>query len=514
MTPLSHLKTCLAAGLLIACPTLPSHAEMPPPVDQFELNDAVSKDPLAAFITAFDAGDELTEATFTTERGAGAKVGPNGTRFTRVPRADLKGDGEWARHIPEREAGPVAQSCISCHAAPHANGAGSIPLNAIVDPMHTGDPSRFLHRNTPHLFALGAVQRIAEEMTAELQNLESSLIAGVCESGKPGSVALIAKGISFGSLEAGPGPDSKGSSDCRVIVDPSGVEGVDADLVIRMFGWKGTHASLRAFTRHAAHNELGLQADELVGVVDGDHDGVTGELTVGDMTALTVYMAALERPISKLELADLGLMELEPAERDQIVQGQSVFEDVGCASCHVPTLKVDNPVYFEPSRQPGFFEETFPSGETAEARGLAQDTAIRFDLTRDTPNNHVELEGGKTFNLGAFPRGSGGAAEITWYSDFKRHDMGPGLADPVDAHGFGASVWPTRSLAGVGSTGPWLHHGNATTLDAAIRAHGGEADMSRKAYEALYQADQEALVAFLENLIIIDLDPEEEEEEH
>jgi CxxC motif-containing protein (DUF1111 family) len=70
-------------------------------------------------------------------------------------------------------------------------------------------------------------------------------------------------------------------------------------------------------------------------------------------------------------------------------------------------------------------------------------------------------------------------------------------------------------LAGVGSTGPWLHHGNATTLDAAIRAHGGEADKSRRAYEALCEADQKAIVAFLENLIIIDdLDPEEEGEAH
>ncbi|MEP2031368.1 MAG: hypothetical protein ABJI96_21930 [Paracoccaceae bacterium] len=40
-----------------------------------------------------------------------------------------------------------------------------------------------------------------------------------------------------------------------------------------------------------------MQAVELVGDQDGDFDGMTSELTVGDVTALTTYMAALERPV-------------------------------------------------------------------------------------------------------------------------------------------------------------------------------------------------------------------------
>jgi hypothetical protein len=102
---------------------------------------------------------------------------------------------------------------------------------------------------------------------------------------------------------------------CAVEIDGSGLDGIDPDLVIKAFGWKGNHATIRSFTRGAAHNELGLQAVELVGGEDGDFDGVTHELTVGDLTALTVYMAALERPVSKIELADLDLIELSQAER-------------------------------------------------------------------------------------------------------------------------------------------------------------------------------------------------------
>ncbi len=490
-----------------------SLAEVPEKLDQAVLNEKVKEDPGQAFLDAFDAGDELTEASFTVERGVGAKVSQDGRRFTRMPRADLQAFGEWTNHLPKREAGPVAQSCISCHSAPYANGAGPNPLNAIVDPLHSGDPAKYLHRNTPHLFALGAVQRIAEEMTAELKATEAKLEEEACKLNDRVSVQLAAKSVEFGTLAAKPMLDRE-TGTCVADYDRSGVEGVDEDLVVRMFGWKGSHATLRAFTRHAAHNELGMQAEELVGSHDGDHDGVTGELSVGDLTALTVYMAALERPVSKLELHRHGVLQLEPDEKARIELGEKKLAEAKCTGCHTPVMKVSTPIFSEPSLQDGFREEVFPSGQKTADAGLSADTAIWFDLTSDTPNNHVELPGGKIVNLGAFPKAEDGSALVAWYSDFKRHDMGERLADPVDVHGFGATVWPTASLAGVGSTGPWLHDGNATTLEDAILAHGGEAEESRMAYEALPENDRAALIAFLENLILIDLDPEEEEEEH
>lgn len=499
---LSACLMCAIVGVAVA--------EEPDQVDQHHLNGLTMEDPRAAFLEAFEAGDELTEATFTLKRGVGAKVSRDGRRFTRMPRADLSAFGEWTTHLPVRETGPVAQSCIACHSGPYANGAGANPLNGIVDPLHTGDPAKYLHRNTPHLFALGAKQRIAEEMTESLQAQAAKLETEVCTLNTAATIELHAKSVSFGTLSAEPMRDPQ-SGICVADFDRSAIEGVDDDLVVRMFGWKGTHATIRAFTRHAAHNELGMQADELVGSHDGDHDGVTGELTVGDLTALSVYMAALERPVSKLELHDRGLLQLAPEEKARIERGEEVLAEARCTGCHLPVMKVSTPVFSEPSLQEGFREEVLPSGENALEAGLSRDTAIWFDLTRDTPNNHVEI-GGTTVNLGAFPADEDGSALVAWYSDFKRHDMGPKLADAIDVHGFGASVWPTASLAGVGSTGPWLHDGNATTLDEAIRAHGGDAEASRQAYEALEDADRAALIAFLENLILIDLDPEDEEE--
>ncbi|MGB1192639.1 MAG: di-heme oxidoredictase family protein, partial [Pseudomonadales bacterium] len=46
----------------------------------------------------------------------------------------------------------------------------------------------------------------------------------------------------------------------------------------------------------------------------------------------------------------------------------------------------------------------------------------------------------------------------------------------------------------------YLHDGRARTIDEAIRWHGGEAEASKLAYEALTSADKSALIAFLESL--------------
>lgn len=485
-----------------------SIAEEPPPVDQLMLNRMVEDNPLEAFLFAFEAGDELTEAEFTTERGVGAYVSSR-VRFTRVPRADLTGSGEWSLHVPAREGGPNATSCIACHNAPAANGAGSVALNVMVDPLHIGQPSQYLERNTLHLFALGAVQRLAEEMTSQLHRQRDALADRVCSTGLPDSQDLTANGVGFGVLGARPGEGSP----CQIVFDTSRIEGVDADLVIRPFGWKGNHATIRAFTRGAAHNELGMQAVELVGDTDGDFDGVVDELTIGDLTALSIYMAALERPTSRIELADLGVVELGEDERGSILRGEQAFADIGCATCHVPSMTLRDPIFREPSSHPDFRESVLPNGDPAATHGLDPTRAIAFDLTEDQPNNYIERADGGMVHLGAFERTEDGGALIRWFSDFKRHDMGPDLADPVDAFGIGASVWPTRSLAGVGSTGPWLHSGHATTLHEAIVAHGGEASGSRNAYLAAPDDTRTDLIAFLDNLVIYN-HPHADEDEH
>lgn len=474
------------------------------PVDQHTITQMVQSGQGAqAFMDAFEIGDELTEHSFDAARGVGANIG-EGRRFSRFPRADLTGPMEWANHFPEREGGANATSCIACHNAPFDNGAGDVALNVILDPAHTGDPSKYLERNTLPLFALGIPQRLAEEISVELYLQRDAARAGACETGDA-TAQLSAKGIDYGLIRF----TRIGQDPCKLEMDASQLDGIDADLVIKPFGWKGNHATIRAFTRGAAHNELGLQAVELVGSKDGDFDGVTHELTVGDLTALTVYMAALERPVSLLELDEIGLMSLTPIERENIVAGRRLFTQTGCASCHTLSMTFEDTVFKEPSTVAGFFDVVFPDGSDPRAQGLDAMQAVSFDLSADQPNNMVTLPEGGIYHLGVVEHDAKGAAFANWYTDFKRHDMGAQLSDPSDPLGLGASKFLTRSLAGVGSTGPWLHDGRATTLHEAIETHGGAAAASRDQYVSLSDDAQAQIVAFLENLVIYKSDTPE-----
>lgn len=485
----------LAVLLMTLFPIALHATDAPPQIDQVALTKMIEDGKAAeAFQKAFDAGDELTEFSFDAARGVGAYIG-EGRRFTRFPRADLSSPMEWATHFPKREGGANATSCIACHNAPFANGAGDIALNVVVDPAHTGDPTKYLERNTLPLFALGIPQRLAEEISSELFLKRDTALSNACRTG--GSTAkLRSKGVDYGTLIL-----TRTSQDpCVVETDSSGLNGIDDDLVIKPFGWKGNHSTIRAFTRNAAHNELGLQAEELVGDQDGDYDGVTRELTVGDITALVTYMAALERPVSKLELADLKLIELGPLERSDIQMGELLFTNVGCATCHSPSMTFKDTIYREPSVVPGFFDDEFPDGSDPEHRGFTQVNGIAFDLNGDQPNNIITLHGETVHHLGALEKDANGQPVARWFTDFKRHDMGPDLADPSDPLGLGAGKFLTRSLAGVGVTGPWLHDGRATTLAEAITSHGGEAADSTTAFMALQTLEQAKIITFLESL--------------
>jgi cytochrome c peroxidase len=470
----------------------------------------------AAFEQAFELGDELFETVFNALDGVGANVG-RGQRFTRVPRADLRGPTEWASHVPARTTGPNAQACNQCHDLPFDDGAGSAAGNVHRDPRHTARLDQMIQRNTPHLFAPGAVQRLAEEMTTELQNARNAVVAEVCagRGDRPRTRRLEAKGVEFGTI--GATLASSGGSRCpppngwrRFALQTGGVRGVASDLVIRPFQWKGSTVSLRDFNRNASHNELGMQAVELAGAGrDGDFDGVVDELSVGDQTALAVYLAAQPRPVTRLELDALGLLDppLTDAERAGITRGVSAFSEARCAGCHVPLLALANPVFSEPSQHPAYRDAVFPAGQDPVAAGVDPAFPVTFDLTRDQPDNRIVVDG-REVHLGAFPRDSRGQALVALFSDLKRHDMGSGLAEPIDEEGTGASVFLTEALWGVGSTAPYLHDGRATTLTEAILEHGGEAAASRSAFLGLAPDAQDALIAFLENLVLFKLEEE------
>jgi CxxC motif-containing protein (DUF1111 family) len=88
------------------------------------------------------------------------------------------------------------------------------------------------------------------------------------------------------------------------------------------------------------------------------------------------------------------------------------------------------------------------------------------------------------------------------YTDLLLHDMGEGLDDGMGEPGVASSEWRTAPLAALAPRKDrrYLHDGRAATLDAAIRAHGGEAAAAQTRYADLDASDRRALLAFLEGL--------------
>jgi Tol biopolymer transport system component len=93
-----------------------------------------------------------------------------------------------------------------------------------------------------------------------------------------------------------------------------------------------------------------------------------------------------------------------------------------------------------------------------------------------------------------------GVKRVELYSDLLLHDMGPGLADGIEQEDATGSEFRTAPLWGVGWSAPYLHDGRAATLEAAILAHGGEAQTARDSFAALSATDRAAVVTFLRSL--------------
>jgi Di-haem oxidoreductase, putative peroxidase len=464
----------------------------------------VAGDDEEAFELAFETGDQLFETVFNALDGVGANVG-GGMRFSRVPRADLTGPGEWANHFPARATGPNAEACNLCHSQPSDDGSGDASANVHRDPNHAGLGS-IISRNTPHLFSPGSLQRLAEEMTERLHAIRALAGNRACHFGIPITKPLVAKGVGFGQIRAIPG-----GVPCTPTFDTSSVEGVAEDLVVRPFQWKGTEPTVRAFNRGASHNELGMQAVEIVGAgVDGDFDGVVDEMTIGDQTALAVYLAAQPRPTTTLELALLGLIDPPTADEvESIFHGLVVFAQVGCNQCHRAVMKIDDPTFSEPSQNPNYRDPVFPAGQDPVAELVDPDFAVSFDLTQDQPDNVVVGPNGQIVHLGSLKTDNQGRGIVNLFGDLKRHEMGPALAESIDEAGNGASMWLTKELWGVGSTAPYLHDGRATTLTEAILEHGAEAEDSKQSFLAKPLDDQADLIAFLNNLVLFKAEGED-----
>jgi hypothetical protein len=376
-----------------------------------------------------------------------------------------------------RTSGPDSSACAGCHSQPRAGGGGDFVANVFVlaqarDPVTLSvGPEDSNERNTLGMFGAGAIEMLAREMSTELQSQAAPL--------PDGTHTLVSKGVTFEITKTGGKIEA--------------ARGVDPDLVIKPFHQAGVVVSLRQFTVNAFNHHHGLQAEERFDLnpakgfdPDFDEDGVSRELTIGDITAATIYQASLGVP-GRLAPED-------PIERQKTARGEELFANVGCTHCHVPEMKLSNRFFMEPN--PFNPADTFKD----------TDETYTFDLTRDGEKPRLK----KTRDGGAIVQAD---------TDLKRHNLCDPPGQPNAIRHFcneqfaqgrpsqdgqpGQEFFITHKLWDVGNSAPYGHRGDLTTLCEVILDHGGEARASRDAFAALPLADQATVVSFLKTLQVL-----------
>ncbi len=331
---------------------------------------------------------------------------------------------------PETGLGPLfnGSSCSECHADPVSAGNGAIrEVHAAIrgeegtcDPLFGRGGPVFQQRVTPAL---------AEALGIEAEPIPEEAVVLALRS--------TPDVFGFGLLDAVPEATLLALSD-PLDADRDGISGrVNRffDGRIGRFGRKAFVPTLAEFNAGAFPIELGLTTS-----------GSPFENSVGG--------APLPEGVDPLPEPELGAEEVAlasdyvrflappaPARFDaRAYAGKSLFQRIGCAACHVPSLR---------------------TGESAVA-ALAHE-------------------------------------RVAAYSDLLLHDMGPELAD-ICLGEASASEFRTEPLMGLRHVRSFLHDGRATTIEEAIRMHGGEASDSRDRFLALTRQEREALLAFLGSL--------------
>ncbi len=202
------------------------------------------------------------------------------------------------------------------------------------------------------------------------------------------------------------------------------------------FGWKSQHSNLRLFAGDAYLNEMGV-TNELA---------PSENLPQGRPIPPGADMAADPEDTSGDVDAFATYMRFlaPPAPNPATAtsqRGSALFAQIRCTACHVPSMQTG------------------------------------FSPTPALSNQTVRL-----------------------YSDLLVHHMGPVLQDRIRQGMALGDQFRTAPLWGLSARRLYLHDGRATTLDTAIRAHGGEAAVSTGRYTRMTAADRAAILAFLNGL--------------
>lgn len=432
-----------------------------------------------------------------------------------------------------------ASSCGVCHNTPYRDaGAGAtIPKNG-------GEG-----RNTPHMFGDGLVEMLGQQMRLQMMAIADTNHDGWISLDEAKGKRCVLTNLPVGvdgkrvTIDYGRFEDENGDGrpDLNPVLNPiyvdvdgrriptapnlkfPGVAGYTFEVQCMGFGHLYTpfrppvQTTLRSFTAVPYEIHSRLQAFDPTTLNEGTPQGFSQFSNAGCQQCLTAVgkdRGAVRGPtgislddpdrdgyceeISEgdLDMAEWHLLNHPRPGRgritDAVRQGERLFETVGCATCHVSDwhLFAANPSAKDYTQQYAgdrrFFDvEVGWNGQTERLEGKVIPLADRKNgLT-------VPRRGAYTV------RGL--------YSDLKYHEMGEAFYQ-VQFDGSIVKKWRTSPLWGVGTTAPYGHDGASLSLDEVIRRHGGEGSSSREAYAALSEPDRQALISFLNSLVLYQTD--------
>jgi CxxC motif-containing protein (DUF1111 family) len=296
----------------------------------------------------------------------------------------------------------------------------------------------------------------------------------------PGSVALTADGLEFEITERNT-PALFGAAAINSVNDKllarvaqrqarefPGISGRvprSIDGRVGRFGWRGQVATLQDFVQNACATELGLQLvkrsqaasplgarAQVFDVADKKKEAQPHtDMDARQVMDLTGFVMRLPRP-RQTKPTISGATALSH------ISGERVFNDVGCAACHMRKVgKID---------------------------GLYSDLLLH-DMGPDLSDPAAAIPpGGTSFSSGGYYSG-GTAPGITVSSavaELRRE-------------------WRTPPLWGVNDSAPYLHDGRAATIEEAVRAHGGEAEAAAKRFRELTAIERDSMLTFLATLV-------------
>ncbi len=204
---------------------------------------------------------------------------------------------------------------------------------------------------------------------------------------------------------------------------------------IHRFGKKAAAYNLLHQTVNAYNQDIGITSsfatkDVYTGL---DIDPEVSNVTVNNVV---FYLQTLKAPIQRNQ------------NDADVIQGNNLFVQAGCESCHKQTLK--------------------------------------------TGSSNIAPLSNKTFHP---------------YTDLLLHDMGPALDDGYTEGNAKTSEWRTPPLWGLGLSpnsqgGQYflMHDGRAKTIEEAILLHGGEAVASKNKFNQMSAAEKNNLLKFLKSL--------------